>query len=727
MKFGMRTPSLKKMISAKTSPARLVRHSSTTGSIGNVDYLVFPSSFTPVLQLSSDGTLISPNQIDDAPLLLTAGMGVVRLDQISASGVLLDEQLSGEGLTAYRDLRGDVRLLASAGSTTLLLSSPALAPTIERWDGTSLSTSGLESAPLGLWPDEEPTVLERTEGAQVIELMQGLSLRDEGTEFVQRLNDLHVTFKDGTVLVLKGWATEPWPLSFTSEGQEMDYATLSAKVQMFDGDASDNAYTVSTATGQTVYGGAGNDTLIGGSGVDTLYGEADNDTLRGGAGNDLLFGGSGDDNIEYSQGDGSDVITEESGFDTLKVSMTTGSVDRLYRDQGDNLVLRFKDQSTVTVLGHFASTDKALEKVQFTNTSWDLATLNSAAYYLEGTNGPDVLEFTALPGVVGFGEIAARGSGDILYSTHLATALLRGGLSSDKIYIKDETEFAEVRMGVNEGNDQVYLSSPASNKTHLYMSGVSNPLTSFTFERVGTQSNTTGVRFKYVGEPYADQSIATVYNFNLVDPANFQVTFTDAVDANGNAAPLTWDKTTLLQHIKPIGTAGVDYLRPTTVFKEVYGLGGDDVLYGDGRDGVLLDGGDGNDTLSGTSAAEMLFGGAGNDTLNAGGGDDVLYGGAGSDTLNGSGGNDLSRYYYGDGYDTLTDSGGTSDTFEFADVGISAATFYKVGNDLEVFLAPGQGVLVKNQFATGGAVEFMLFGGQSYSASQIAALAGPKP
>lgn len=27
MKFGMRTPSLKKLISAKTSPARLVRHS----------------------------------------------------------------------------------------------------------------------------------------------------------------------------------------------------------------------------------------------------------------------------------------------------------------------------------------------------------------------------------------------------------------------------------------------------------------------------------------------------------------------------------------------------------------------------------------------------------------------------------------------------------------------------------------------------------------------------
>lgn len=711
--------------------ARDLSGSVLIGSTAPVDwnspYLVFPRTVTPVLKLGDEGGVIPASQIEDAPLLLTAGLGVVSLDQVPESGIVLDQQLSGTGLTAYRDVQGNVRLLGGAGSTTLLLSSPALAPAIQRWDRTSVDTAGLESAPLGLWPSGEPILLDKPVAPQVIELMQGLSLQDEGTGFVRRLNDLHVTFKDGTELVLKNWATEPWSLSLKSQGQELDYTALSNKVQMFDGDASDNAYTVNTATGQTVYGGSGNDTLTGGTGVDILYGDADNDTLRGGAGNDLLFGGTGDDTVEYSQGDGSDVVTEDSGFDTLKVSMTTGSVDRLYRDQSDNLVLRFKDQSTVTVQGHFSSPDKALEKIQFTNTSWDLTALNSANYYLEGTNGPDVLEFGALPGVVAFGEIAARGSGDVLYSSNLKTALLRGGLSSDKIYVKDETEAADVYMGVNEGNDQVYLSSLPSNKVHLFMAGVTAPLTSFTFERVGTQSNTTGVRFKYVGEPYADQSIVTVYNFNLVDAANFQVTFTDAVDASGNAASLTWDKTVLLQHIKPIGTAGVDYLRPTTVFKEVYGLGGDDVLYGDGRDGVLLDGGEGNDTLSGTSAAEVLFGGAGNDTLNAGGGDDILYGGTGADTLNGSGGNDLTRYFVGDGYDTLTDSGGTSDILEFVDADIAAAAFYKVGNDLEVLLAPGQGVLVKNQFVTGGAVEFMLFGGQSYSASQIASLAGPKP
>lgn len=151
-----------------------------------------------------------------------------------------------------------------------------------------------------------------------------------------------------------------------------------------------------------------------------------------------------------------------------------------------------------------------------------------------------------------------------------------------------------------------------------------------------------------------------------------------------------------------------------------------DTLNGKGVADYLF-GGSGADTLNGGYGADLLEGYAGNDVLNGGLGADTLYGGAGNDALNGGAGNDTYHYFAGDGYDTLTDSSGTADTLVFPDVDVSAATFYKVGNDLEVFLGTGQGVLVKNQFATGGAVEFMLFGGQSYSASQIGALAGPKP
>ena len=96
-----------------------------------------------------------------------------------------------------------------------------------------------------------------------------------------------------------------------------------------------------------------------------------------------------------------------------------------------------------------------------------------------------------------------------------------------------------------------------------------------------------------------------------------------------------------------------------------------------------------------------------------------MLGGAGDDTY---------RYLQGGGYDTLTDTSG-SDTLSFDDIELSTAHFYKIGNELEVDLGGGQGVLINNQFANSSAptVDFMLFGGTSLTAAQLAGMAGPKP
>jgi Ca2+-binding RTX toxin-like protein len=83
---------------------------------------------------------------------------------------------------------------------------------------------------------------------------------------------------------------------------------------------------------------------------------------------------------------------------------------------------------------------------------------------------------------------------------------------------------------------------------------------------------------------------------------------------------------------------------------------GDDLAYGDGGHDVI-DGQDGNDTLEGNTGNDDLRGGDGDDSLTGGNDDDSLDGGHGDDKLNGQRGNDQ---LFGDiGADTLT--GGSGD------------------------------------------------------------------
>lgn len=66
------------------------------------------------------------------------------------------------------------------------------------------------------------------------------------------------------------------------------------------------------------------------------------------------------------------------------------------------------------------------------------------------------------------------------------------------------------------------------------------------------------------------------------------------------------------------------------------------------RTGAQLDGGNGDDTLTGSAARDVLIGGQGKDTLNGGDGDDLLRGGAGDDRLTGGTGHDVFRWSLGD-------------------------------------------------------------------------------
>jgi hypothetical protein len=166
----------------------------------------------------------------------------------------------------------------------------------------------------------------------------------------------------------------------------------------------------------------------------------------------------------------------------------------------------------------------------------------------------------------------------------------------------------------------------------------------------------------------------------------------------------------------------------------LYGAGGDDYLYGDvgndtlsGGDGDdFLSGDAGNDTLSGGIGNDDLSGGAGNDTLNGGAGNDILNGAIGNDTLSGGDGDDdLSGYTGNDtlsggigndtlsggaGNDTLTGGAG-SDTFAWtlADRGTAKSASHDFNTSLDGLTL--YGAATRN--AANGNVELSGLGGGS--------------
>jgi Ca2+-binding RTX toxin-like protein len=96
-----------------------------------------------------------------------------------------------------------------------------------------------------------------------------------------------------------------------------------------------------------------------------------------------------------------------------------------------------------------------------------------------------------------------------------------------------------------------------------------------------------------------------------------------------------------------------------------------------------IDGGGGNDTLTGSAAADQIIGREGLDTINGGIGNDIIEGGAGNDALNGGNNNDVFRYLTipvtGFGTDAITgfdaNPTGGQDLIDLSGLGITAANF----------------------------------------------------
>ncbi|WP_159995527.1 M10 family metallopeptidase C-terminal domain-containing protein [Roseomonas sp. 18066] len=443
-----------------------------------------------------------------------------------------------------------------------------------------------------------------------------------------------------------------------------------------------------TAAANTLTGGAGQDTISGLDGDDTLIGGAGNDTLRGGNGNDTLRGGSGGDTLEGGL-----------GFDIFVVEPDRGLFNT-------DTILDFSSADTLALTAFWALTwlgdnpfSGARPEARQVRTSLGLRIDIDA-------DGDGLAEQTVF--LTGSGALRESATGSRLLT--LAPARLLTGDAAANILIGDAAddvlvglEGADTLVGWG-GNDRLE-GGPGGDTLRgetgddILIGGADNDML---IGGLGRDLLTGGsgadiFRFKSVAEiglledRITDLMPEDRIDLSLIDDLRFtdggftglagQVVVLDAwqgrdlgwtflaIDADGDGqadAVLSMDGDFALEEV----TAGTEILRRVADLVLDGGIGNDGLTGRAGRD--TLSGLDGNDVLNGLGGDDLLRGGAGHDTLLGGSGHDVLQGDDGNDTLNGSAGNDTLRG--GAGNDTLVGglgadllSGGAgNDIFKYA-------------------------------------------------------------
>jgi Ca2+-binding RTX toxin-like protein len=476
-----------------------------------------------------------------------------------------------------------------------------------------------------------------------------------------------------------------------------------------------------------LFGGADNDILNGGGGTDTLFGGEGDDTLNGGAGaNDTLIGDAGNDTYLFAVGDGNTTISNyDTGVgrqDVLRFEAGIDVSDVLVTRSGNSLKLTIASTNEVITVSNYFLSDGAgayvLNTIEFNDgTSWDLATIKQMV--LLGTVGADNIAGFAtddtMDGLDGNDTLSGAGGADTL-SGDGGNDTLNGGADNDTLNGENGNDTLYGNNGDDileggDGQDNIYggagndtlsggtgdydtLMGDAGNDIYLFSAGdgnttISNYDTSANHHDVlrfmeginpndvtaARLSNNLKLSVQSTGE------VITVSNYFVSDGAS---AFTlHAIEFNDGTS---WDVATVKQMVLQ-GTEGNDTLTGFTTDDTIDGFDGNDTLNG-GQGNDILKGSAGNDTLQGVNGNDILEGGDGLDTLFGGAGDDTLQGGIGAnDYMKGDAGNDTYLFMTGDSNDTINnyDTDLTStDIVQFTDVSFENLWLSRSGNNLQL-------------------------------------------
>ncbi|RUR71925.1 proprotein convertase P [Variovorax guangxiensis] len=400
-----------------------------------------------------------------------------------------------------------------------------------------------------------------------------------------------------------------------------------------------------TLTGTLDAGGTGNDLnnqLIGNAGNNHLFGWAGNDTLDGQLGSDVMVGGIGDDTYVVDSRYDSVIERANEGSDTV-----VSSVDYSIADKPDIENVALTGERAIVATGN-AGNNRLLG-----NGADNLIDAGAGDDYLDGGSGADTMI-----GGSGNDSYIVDNVNDAV--TELANGGTDTVNSSVKYTLADKGDVENLNLtgsgdvwGLGNNADNVITGN--SGRNLLIGDGGADIIAGGAGDDILVGAGT-GTNYESISKSFMDRMWLVLtggYPGLLSDG-----TYGFAVNATGGPGKNTLyggDGNDYLY----AGNDG-DTLNGDAGNDKLYGGIGQDNLYGQiGND--VIDGGSGDDRLFGGDGADQLNAGNGKDFLDGGAGDDVLiaYGLEGNDILLGGVGNDRlasdSGFLDGgDGDDTLT-------------------------------------------------------------------------
>ncbi|HEY8577754.1 MAG TPA: peroxidase family protein [Devosia sp.] len=475
------------------------------------------------------------------------------------------------------------------------------------------------------------------------------------------------------------------------------------------------------------------------------------------AAGDTLNGGAGDDTYSFSLGDGNDVINETANngagdrisilapttgtdIDGLPVQ-TIAALNIVDNDTGTNngdLVINYSlpdgansVAQSIRVVNHFDGTNaqSGVELINFNGALYNgyqllgdyaisradptgnTRTVDLSASTVNNLVAGEDGENDAIAGGLGNDVIFGGGQGDDLtggagddllvgdagddeldtridaggdFGTAIGADTMVGGAGNDTYGVDDLLDI--VVEALNEGTDTV-----ETFMTELSIANMANVenLTyrgadAGAFVGTGNAGNNTitggDLNDTLSGLAGADRLVGGLGADNMNGgEGNDTYVVDDAGDVVNESTGLPADVDTVEASISYTLAAGVENL--TLIGgADINGNGNAQANVINGNDGInQLFGGAGDDVMNGDDDNDVLDGGLGNDVLNGGNGNDTVIGGAGDDTINVGSGNDTIRYSAtGFGNDTITGfdanpTQGGQDLIDLRGLGLTAA------------------------------------------------------